>query len=62
MKNRNNYKFDFKNYEYVRDGSGKIRRAPKTKDDSVIRFKFLEGIYRWWRARSLDTRHFSLNH
>ena len=60
MINRN-FKYDPKKYEYSRDGTGKIRRAEKTQDKSVIRFKFLEGIYRWWRARSLDTRQIILN-
>lgn len=57
MKNNRNYKYDFKKYDYARDGYGNIRRAPKTKDNSVVRLKFLEGIYRWWRGKSLDTRH-----
>lgn len=56
MYNRN-FKYDPKKYDYAIDGSGKIRRAAKVKNENAIRFKFIEGIYKWWRARSLDTRH-----
>jgi len=58
MSNRK-FKFDPKTHDFSRDDLGKIRRAARTKDNSVIRIKFLEGIYRFWRSRSLDTRFFA---
>ena len=58
--NNKKFKFDPKRYDFARDDLGKIRRAEKTKDNSVIRIKSFEGIYRWWRSRSLDTRYIFL--
>ncbi len=60
MSSNRNFKYDPKKYDYSRDGYGKIRRAEKVKDNKVVRIKIIEGVYRWWRARSLDTRHFLL--
>ena len=43
-------------YEFNLDEFGKVHKAKKVKDNSMVRFKFLEFFYRRWNRSRMDTR------